>query len=312
MSKVKLAILALILAIIIWSAGAPIFKWSLQEVQPLHLAFLRFFIPLLLLLPFIRKVEKIRPKDIIFVILLGLFDRVLNIGFFLVGLTYAPSINQAIIACSGPVFIILGSGIFLKEKITKKMLLGNVIGLTGVLFIVVQPALGTQNGPLAILGNTFFIISTIAAATASLITRKLAQRYSPLTLLFWTFLIGSISFLPAVVPSLDMHTVTSYLSGKALIGIFYGAILSSLLAYFLFFWALKYIQASQTTIFTYMDPVVTALVAIPLLHEYPSPIYILGSFLVFFGIFVAEGRIHYHPIHLLFKRRPLALSTKHG
>ena len=185
------------------------------------------------------------------------------------------------------------------------MLLGNVIGLSGVLFIVVQPALGAQHGPFAILGNTFFIISTISAALGALLTRKLAQRYSPLTLLFWTFLIGAVTFAPIVIPSMNMATLTSYLTLKGIIGIGFGALLSSLAAYFLFFWAMRYIPASQISIFTYIDPVVTAMIAAPLLHEYPTPIFLLGSFLVFFGIFVAEGRLHYHPIHLLFKGNPL-------
>lgn len=58
-------------------------------------------------------------------------------------------------------------------------------------------------------------------------------------------------------------------------------------------------QLRRTGIFLYIDPLATVLVAMPLLGEFPGPLYILGAILVFMGIYIAEGRIHWHPIHLL-------------
>ncbi|MGH7245912.1 MAG: EamA family transporter, partial [Candidatus Levyibacteriota bacterium] len=85
-------------------------------------------------------------------------------------------------------------------------------------------------------------------------------------------------------------------------GIVFGVFFSSLLAYYLYFWGLKHFLASETGIFSYVDPVVGVLIAIPLVHEYPNPIFLVGSFLIFFGIFLSENRIHYHPVHKLFTR----------
>lgn len=91
-----------------------------------------------------------------------------------------------------------------------------------------------------------------------------------------------------------------HLSVPGIVGITYGSVFSTLIAYYFLYWGLKYVKASEVSVFTYIDPVSAVLVAIPLLHEIPSPIFISGAFLVFFGIFIAEGRIHYHPIHKLF------------
>ncbi|HYK08784.1 MAG TPA: DMT family transporter [Candidatus Eisenbacteria bacterium] len=303
MPKAKLAILALITATIIWGAGAPIFKWTLESgIPPLLLAFFRFLIPVLLLLPFLKHVKKIRGKDIPSFLALGLLNCIFNIALYFLGLSFAPSINQSIIACAGPIFIIIGSALFLKDRATKKVLLGNVLGLTGVLFIVFQPVKGID-GPLALFGNTLFILSTISASAGTIFSRKLAVKYNAITLLFWTFLISAVCLSPILILSVGNGSILTSLHVRSLIGIIFGGVFSSFTAYLLFYWGLTYMKASETTIFSYIDPVVTVMIAMPLLHEYPSPIYILGSFLVFFGIFVAEGRIHYHPIHLLLRKR---------
>lgn len=67
----------------------------------------------------------------------------------------------------------------------------------------------------------------------------------------------------------------------------------SLAAYFLQTWALKYLTAADVSVFTYIDPVVTLLVAAPLLGEFPDGVFVSGSVLVLLGIFMAEGRFHW-------------------
>ena len=64
-------------------------------------------------------------------------------------------------------------------------------------------------------------------------------------------------------------------------------------------YAIKYMPTSNAGIFTYIDPVATVIVAVPLLHETITFPYLLGSIFVFLGIFVAEKRLHWHPLHLL-------------
>ena len=297
MSTYKKAVLALIVANTIWGAASPIYKWSFTSISPLTLAFYRFAIPAVILLFFVKKMQRIQPKDFLYFILLGILNCTINVGFYLMGLLYAPSIDAPVIGSSGPIFVLLASALFLREKTTKKLLFGNLIGLTGVLFIVLQPV-GSLVQNHSIFGNFLFIFATIAGAIATVIARKLAKKYNFLTLSFWTFFIAAISFLPIPIDDY-MHHVQLILNLHSLTGILFGALASSLLAYLLLFYGLRYINASQTTAFTYVDPVSAVFIAIPLVHEYPTTIFILGSALILVGIYIAEGRIHWHPLHKL-------------
>ena len=57
------------------------------------------------------------------------------------------------------------------------------------------------------------------------------------------------------------------------------------------------IETQEVGVFTYIDPVIAVLIAMPLLGEYPTPTFFIGSLFVFLGIFIAERRLHWHPFH---------------
>jgi len=295
------AIVAIILADIIWGAGPPVYKWAFANIHVFTLAFLRFAIPTIILLFLGWGTLKIKKRDYWIILWVGLTNITFNIAFYFIGIQYTESINAPIIGSAGPVFLILGSILFLRDKPTRKMLLGNLLGLTGVLLIVVQPIIG-QLQISSFFGNLLLILAMLASVIGTILAKKVMHKYSALSITFWSCAIGTVSFLPFFVKETMAYGFLPNLNFQGVTAIIWGSIFSSLLAYYLLYWALRYIHASEVSVFCYIDPVSAIAIAIPLIHEYPSPLFIIGAFLVFFGVFVAEGRIHYHPIHKLFAK----------
>ena len=299
LSKRQLAILALIANNMIWGAAPPIFKWSLVGIPPFTLAFLRFFIACVIIFPFICNKLSIKNEDIGKFFLLAVFGIVINISFFFLGLQKAASIDVSIIASAAPVFLIIASIIFLHEKTKLKIILGTATSLIGVLVIILRPLL-EHHGDHAIIGNLYYVISTLGLSIYMLLLKKFDLKYSSLTIVFWVFLFSSVMFLPLFFR--EIQTQPIHLLGiRPLVGIVFGAVGSSAIAYSLLAFGEKFIKASEIGVFLYLDPVVTAMVALPLLGEQITFSYLLGAVLVFAGIFIAEGRLHYHPLHLLKK-----------
>ncbi len=294
----RTAVLALVVANVIWGAAPPIFKWALEDIGPFTLAYLRFFIAAILLLPFAYKNLRLNKEDILKVILIGFFGVTINISFFFLGLEYAPSINASIIGSAGPIFLILASIFILKEKLKKRLIFGSFVGLLGVIVIILKPLFSSEPN-LNLLGNFFFVFAMLGGLGHTILGRKVLKKYSAAGITFWSFAIGALSFFPLFMKENINNGFLNNLTPQSIIGIVFGAVLCSALAYFLFFWALKYMPAAETGVFVYLDPIVTVLVALPLLGESPDTFYYIGSLFVFFGIYVAEGRIHYHPLHLL-------------
>ena len=205
------------------------------------------------------------------------------------------SINAPIIASSGPVFVLLGSAIILKEKLKSSEIAGMVLSLAGILVIVFKPMDGE------ITGNLFMILATLAAVVNTIIGRKILTPKNTLGHTFWSFFIATLSFLPLAVWEYQQNPYwLSQLDTRGYTGIIFGSLLCSLAAYILFDWALAKLPAQKVSIFSYLDPIVAVAIAVPLLGEKITPAFLFGSALVFLGILIAEKRVHYHPIHRLF------------
>lgn len=294
----KYAVFALITANIIWGAASPIFKLALQNLPPFTLAFLRFYGAMLLIFPLAITNLWVERRDWLKLVLLSFFGITVNITFFFFGLKSAPSINAPIIASSGPVFLYLFSIFILKEKPRRKVLTGLMISFTGVLIIVGQPIINRGvDGQL--IGNLFFVLAMLGAVGHAIVSKEILRKYPPATVTFWSFLIGSLTFLPFFFYELIKFHPFATIDSRGWFGLIFGIVFSSAVAYFLFEWGIKRIEGQEVGLFTYIDPVAATIIAIPLLGEVITPIFLIGSFLIFAGIFLAEGRLHYHPIHKL-------------
>jgi len=296
-------ILALIIANVIWGMASPIFKFALTNIPPFTLAFIRFFFAGLIFLPVsIISWQKLTTRQWVEILLVGFFGISLNISFFFLGLEKTESINVPIIASSGPIFIYLLSVIFLREKPKIKVLTGMFLALFGVLFIILSPLIldGKRYALGAIEGNLFILIATFGTVLQTIIGRDVLRKISVMQVSTITFLSGSLTFLPFVFKESTTWNLFM-LNWEGITGIVFGVFFSSALAYYLFYYAVSRLKAQDVGIFTYIDPIAAILVAGPLLHEYPNVFYIIGSFLIFGGIYFAEGRIHWHPLQKLRK-----------
>ncbi|HWY78953.1 MAG TPA: DMT family transporter [Candidatus Sulfotelmatobacter sp.] len=298
LTKHQLGALAVIISISIWSAAAPILKWSLAETPPFTLLFFRFLLATLIMLPIVKKKLKIKFKDFYKILLLTLLGLTFNLSFAYLGLTLAESINAPIIASSMPIFLIIGSIIFFHEIPRRKEVMGTIISLLGVLIIVVRPV---DHMPLQgfIIGNMFFILSILSLVCYTLLFKKFKLSYAPSTLLFWMFLLATITTFPQFLYETRTANSLATLDFRGTFGIIYSALFSSVLGQSFYNYAVKYLKTDEIGIFTLLGPVVTALIAIPLLHEQITFPYLLGSLFVFFGLIIAEAKLHYHPFHHL-------------
>ena len=298
LSKQKLAIIGLIIANIIWGAASPIFKWSLQDIQPFTLAFLRFSIASLLFLPFVYKNIKIKKQDIPILIIMGLLGVTAHITLFFFGLRLTSSINAPIIASAGPVFLIIAGIIFFKEKPGKRKIIGSILGFLGLLLIIITPIVekGFQS---SFLGDAMLIVATLVNVWFVVEIKKKIPHYPTLALVFWVFVFGSLGFLPFFGLEVAQYGFLTGINMQGIIGLVFGIFFSSFAAYALFFLSIRYLMLLDVGIFTYLDPIVAIMIAVPLLHEIPTPIYVVGSLFVFLGIYIAEKRVPYHPIHRL-------------
>jgi drug/metabolite transporter (DMT)-like permease len=308
LSRTQLAILCLIAANIIWGAASPIFKWTLQSVDPFTFAFIRFFFSALIIFPFVHKKLAIKHKDIYILVFMAVVGLAFKIGYSFYGLRFAPSINDLIISSTAPVFLFIGAVALFHEKLRKKVAFGMLLSFLGVMVIILQPLL-TEGLDLSFMGNIFFVISMSLNVLYMLLLKELAPKYSILTLLFWTFAVAAITLFPFASVEMARNNIFTTMNTQGLVGISFAVIFSTILAYILNSYGVRYLQASEVGIFSYVDPFAGFAIAQPLLGEHLTPHFLIGVVMVFLGILIAENRLHYHPFHLL-KPKPLPAEEK--
>lgn len=294
-------VLALIIANIIWGAASPIFKYSLQNIPPFTLAFIRFFFAGLIFIPLtFHKWQKLSVRQWLEILLVSFFGITVNIAFFFLGIKKTESINAPIIASAAPVFIYFLSIVFLKERTKIKVVFGMFAALIGVLLIIISPVIldGKSYVMGEVRGNLFIFIATLGTVFQTVIGRDIMKKVNAFQVSLITFLFGALTFLPFFLNEMRGWSFNQ-LNGQGWTGIIFGVLFSSALAYWLFYYGMSKISAQETGLFTYIDPVTAVLVAIPLLGEIPNYFYFIGSLLIFGGIYFAEGRIHWHPFHKL-------------
>jgi len=274
-------------------------------------AFLRFFISALIILPFTMHKLRLQRSDIYALLFIAIIATALRIAYTLYGLTLAPSINGSIIGSIAPVLLLIGSIFLFHEKTNKKIIQGTILSFVGILLIVLQPI--TQQGfDSSLIGNIFFIISVVLGVLYIFLLKDLSSRYSPLALLFWIFAIASITLFPFAFTEIKQTGFSPILDTRGLIGVTFATLFATCLAYSLQTYGMQHITTGEVGLFSYIDPFVTVLIAMPLLGEQVTGVFLIGSTLIFLGIFIAEGRIHYHPVHLLKQKPALSEEKSYG
>lgn len=300
LTPVQKAFAAIIIANIIWGSAASIFKISLTNIPPFTLAFWRFFGGALLLVIVLRGKTALNfraPRERFALTGYALTGITMNIIFFFWGLMRTHSINAPIIASSAPILMLLLAPLILKETNSTKKILGILLGSLGILTIVFQPVL-EQGIDGSIVGNLFLILATLGAVFQTIIHRKFLTRFDPVKVTFWAFLVGAASFLPlAVSEYIASPNLYLLLDWRGYMGLGFGAIFSSALAYSLFAYGLTRVTATDSSLFTYLDPIVGTVMGAVLLSEPITGYFILGSVLIFGGIVIAEGHIPHYPLY---------------
>lgn len=302
--KIPWPYLALIIAHIIWGVVAVVGKLTLQEFPVMSLSFLRFAFASLLLTPFFFNIDrskiKIKPQDLPRLILASLLMVPITIALGYEGLKNTSAIHASVLSLVIPISSIIISWLFLKEHIYFINLIGSLLGIIGAGIILGFHLLFFGNFSAENLtGDLLVMLSGVTFVAGTVISKDLLAKYTPLVLTGAAFLIGTVAFiLPTANEYFQNPNWISNVSIVGVLGFLYISILSSVVAFFLMEWALKKTDVVKANLFQYVEPAVTATVAVPLLGERISFSFIIGTVLIVLGVYWGTlGKPHHH--HLI-------------
>jgi drug/metabolite transporter (DMT)-like permease len=203
-------------------------------------------------------------------------------------LNYAETIVSAglagLLISLGPIFVVVLSGLFLKEKIGKRLALALAAAMTGAIVLSLNAGLSFQEitGPLAVVFSAF-MYSVFAVGS-----KPLVREYGALPTAIWIALIGTVFTLPLI--SMNFITQIQTLSTITWLSVIYLALLSTVLANVILYLLIGNRSVSRLSIQLYIVPLVSLVGGIVLLGEGVTVLTVLGAILMFTGVALATRK----------------------
>jgi drug/metabolite transporter (DMT)-like permease len=190
---------------------------------------------------------------------------------------------SVVLVWTSPIFVALGSRLFLGERLTRSMTVGLIVAIAGS-GIIGLGDLG-QGGTHRLVGDALAVTGAIAGAGYFLIGRRLRARLSLLGYVYPVYATAAVVLMLVMLvsglPRLPQQPETWLWLTLMALG-------PQILGHSSLNWALRYLSATYVTLATLWEPIGSALLAWWLLGEKPTLAAVAGGVLILLGIVVGS------------------------
>ena len=286
-----LPLLLLFIQPIFMASNLIVARGGIEFVPPISLAFWRWAIVFMILLPFtyfpLKKNFKILVKEYKKLFFLGAMGCGVCGAFpFLAGETTTVT-NMGIIYTSSPIFIILISASFFSEKITLTKMIGLTTCLLGVFLIIIK-------GDIDLLLNLNFTIGDIWMLAASIgwaLYSVYLFYWKSNLLIFQRFTLvaffGAVSLLPFYVFE-EIMIKKTFFNFDFFVWTIFAAVSPGIIAFSMYTFVQKKLGASLTGFTLYIFTIYAAIYGFLFFNEKLETYHYVGTALVFFGVYLAK------------------------
>ncbi len=280
-------IFALLGAMVLWASSFIALKLAFSTYHPMVVIFGRMVTALVGFLPFAGMVKRNIPRreDIPTILFMLGCEPCLYFLFEAAALKNTSASQAGMITAMLPLMVGITAGLYLKERITMKTVMGFLLAIIGACTLSLA-AQSNHAAPNPLLGNFFEFIAMVCAAGYTVSLKRLTARYEPLFLTALQACAGSIFFLPFLfLPSTDLpmrfETVPA-------LSILYLGFFVTMGAYGLYNYAVSKVPASQASAFVNLIPVLTVIFSWIILGERFVPLQYMASALVIAGVIMSQ------------------------
>lgn len=280
------ALVESILVTLIWASSFVLVKKALDDLGPLTIAGLRYFLGFLFLLPFMARRAEVMltwPRGLwLRLFFIGLSAYTIGNGAMFWGLKYLPATIVSFLMSLIPLMVLGAGAIWLQEVPTAWQVVGVVVSLSGgILFF--SPGLGDVH-PVG-LGTT--MIGMVGATVFVILSRGIAREreVGTLSLTAIPLAFGGAMLLLIALPLEGIPHSSSLTVWGIVLTL---ALVNTALGYVLYNHALQTLTALEMHMILNLIPLCTAILAGLLLEEQLAIIQIGGMIIVVAGVMLVQ------------------------
>jgi len=265
-------------------------KRALVELSPFELALVRFTLAGVVYVALLwRRPPRVARGDLLRLGALGFVAIPLNQGLFLGGLSLTTPGHAALLYAMTPVFVFLLGVWRREERATPRKLAGIAIAFVGVVVVLLSRGqlAGTAASRSGLLGDLLVLLAVAAWAIYVVFGKGYVGRYGVVTTTGLTVVLGTLLYLPLgllLSRAGDFQALSPV--GWASVG--YLVLMTSVLSYLIYYWALGREDATRVAIWSNTQPVLTALLAWAVYRDPLTGAFVAGGVLVIAGVFLTQ------------------------
>jgi drug/metabolite transporter (DMT)-like permease len=281
--KSLLPYFALTVGIFSLSLSAMFVRWA-DAPGPMT-GFYRQFFAISFLFPIFAyraiKSHTITWKSLIFPILGGVASGC-DLGLWSSSLSFTTTSNATLIGNTAPIWVALAGLLFFRERLKRAFWIGLAFTMGGAMLImgsdfIFHPRFGI--GDLMALGTGFFYAGYFLA------TERGRKHLDPLS---YSWILSVVAMLTLMVINLGLKNSFTGFSTQTWITFIVAAIVSQIFGYTALSYALGHLPATIVSPTMLGQPVLTTILAIPLLGEVPQLVQVIGGVITLVGIYIVN------------------------
>ncbi|MGQ9782123.1 MAG: DMT family transporter [Nitrososphaeria archaeon] len=286
MKNLKNSIMLLIV-VLIWGANWVNMKIGLYYATPLNYLFQRLFFSSFMIAPFLLFAKngikgnlKVYANTVILCVIYAI-----SVIFLMVGLEHESAGISSVVTFTQPLFVFALSAIYLRNEITKVRVAGVLVGFGGITTIYLEKVRSVDEATTSIF---FLLLSAFFWAVTIVYYKMISRDVHPYWISFLQAAIGSIVVYPFALCTGGVVFISdlSYLLSLA-----YVTVLSTVIAFFLWFYLLRNEDATKVSSSSLMIPVVALISGSLLLGETINAPQMVGVIMVLAGVYLVNRRV---------------------
>lgn len=273
------------LATLCWASNAVLGRWLRADVGPLTLTALRFTVAAAFFSLMLRRrpaEERHYGKDKWWLLAMGLAGVVSFSPLLYLGLRYSTAVNCSLIQGFSPLMTAVIAGVIIQEPVTRKQMVGAVLGLIGVVGLISEGSLGFLLGLQFNVGDLVLLASAVMWAFYSVFGRRVMRRRSPVAATALSTFLG----LPILVAAafFELRYIPLNLRPETIAAILHICVVPTIIGYWCWNRAVQILGAGGAMVFYNTLPLYGVVLATVFLEE-PFGL----SHIVFGGLILGGG-----------------------
>jgi drug/metabolite transporter (DMT)-like permease len=294
----SLILTAIIIAIFAVSTSSIFIRFAQREASSLSIAAARLLLASLFLAPTAltkhrTALRSLQRSDLLFGLLSGIF-LAFHFASWITSLEYTTVASSVVLVSTSPLWVALLAPFFLREPITRNVLIGMLLTFIGGVIIGMSDICTVTNGLVcpslanflhgkAIYGNFLALIGAWMVAGYLLIGRRLRAKMDLIPYIFLVYGMAALTML--VILLISGQTLFGY-SPLTYLWLLLIAIFPQLIGHSTYNWALGYLPVALVAVTTLGEPIGSSILALIVLKEIPSTLQLIGAVLILAGIYV--------------------------